>query len=203
MVSDRIKQRLVGAAVLTALAVIFVPVLFNLQPPRPLDQATEIPPAPEVAPVEIQQPIVPEVDNEVPDSGDIFSNAAEEKILEDALPESSTVSDKPVKEKEVPEESVEQMTSLPKDEPKLADSGLPEAWVIQIASYRQQAAAVKQVSRLQEAGYKAFSRQGSAGGMEVYRVFVGPFVSRKSAEGEKKQIDSAIGVDSFILSFEP
>jgi DedD protein len=57
---DGLKQRVVGALVLLALAVIFLPVLFDRDPMTPVDRESQIPAAPQVIRVEIGAPIVPE-----------------------------------------------------------------------------------------------------------------------------------------------
>ncbi|TQV67697.1 succinate dehydrogenase [Exilibacterium tricleocarpae] len=57
---DGLKQRLVGALVLTAAAVIFLPVLFNREVRRPLDATSQIPPAPGLVPLETREPVRPQ-----------------------------------------------------------------------------------------------------------------------------------------------
>ena len=220
MTSDRMKQRLVGAAVLIALAVIFIPVLFNLQPPIQMDQQTQIPDPPEITAVSFDEPVVPEIDNEVPDPDTMYDLSAQVVELETAEEvglrgEISVVeqddfaeildvlvSEDPVAERVLPEESAQEVTTTPVVAPSLGESGLPESWLIQVAALSQRGAAQKQVDRLQGAGYKAFYKQGIAEEKQVYRVFVGPFISRNSAEREKQLIDSSLGVKSFILPFE-
>ena len=202
MISERMKQRLIGGAVLVALAVIFIPVLFNLQPSRPLDRDSLIPPAPEIEPVTIDEPVAPEVSTEVHPHEDAF--AVVEPREEAQLPLLEAVpDDAPLTPRQRPAESADEVTAAPATEPALAESGLPDAWVVQVASYSEQASARQQVGRLQEAGYKAFSRQGVVAGDSVFRVFVGPFVARRGAEEEKELLDASLGVDSLILSYEP
>ena len=53
MTDDGLKQRLIGAVVLLALGVIFLPVLFDRDRIEPIDQETLIPEAPEVVTVDI------------------------------------------------------------------------------------------------------------------------------------------------------
>ena len=214
MVSDRMKQRLVGVAVLVALAVIFVPVLFNLQPSQPLDTTSQIPPAPDIDPVAFEEPEVPAVDNEVPPHDEVFaveapaSPAQADNEEQNANGGGESVEDEPVASeplpsRETPEETVAEMAAAPETAPTLAESGLPEAWVIQVGSYSRADSAAGQVARLKEAGFKAYAQRAEAAGKIVHRVLVGPFVSRKTAESDKRQVDAALGVKSLILSYEP
>ena len=203
MPSDRLKQRLVGVAVLVALAVIFVPVLFNLQPSRPIDQTSQIPPAPDIEPVMIEEPVRPEIDNEVPDPDQLFT-PDEQPEADDRIPvEDSIASAEPVVPREVPEQTAEELQAGPGVEPTLSETGLPEGWVVQVASYSDRGAAEKQVDRLQDADFKAFLQQAQVDGKQVFRVLVGPFISRDSAAREKGFVDDAAGVESLVLSFEP
>ena len=203
MISDRIKQRLIGLGVLVALAVIFIPVLFNFQPSKPLDQASQIPPAPDILPVDIAEPIPPAVDNEVPDPDDIFTLMEIDENEEASTSTLEKDDNSVVAERELPQQTTENIRAEPEVAPKLLDNGLPESWVVQVGSFSELETAKKQVSRLQKAQYKAFHQQGSVDGKQVFRVFVGPFISRNSAEQEKKLIDKSLGVSSFILSYEP
>lgn len=206
--SDRFKQRLVGALVLVALAVVFLPVLFNLEPRRPLDQTSQIPPAPEVEPVEVDEPREPEVTSEPPLHEQAFQpDAASEppsdgeggQAMSPEVPETEAIR----RAAEAEEASDVPDTEPPETEPRLAESGLPAAWVVQAASYRDAAGAEAMADRLMEAGFKAFVRSAEVDGAEVHRVFVGPMVLRKRAEEQKARIDASLGVDSLVLPYEP
>ena len=54
--NDGFKQRIVGALVLAALAVIFLPSLFDREGARYIDVTSQIPPAPDIQPIEIAAP---------------------------------------------------------------------------------------------------------------------------------------------------
>lgn len=202
MISDRMKQRLIGLGVLAALAVIFIPMLFDLQPSRPLDERSQIPPSPEIAPVEISQPVASAIDNEVPEPEDLFAIMEADEIAEQ-ITTGDSVDDSVVPVRELPQQSREAVRKSPEVEPKLLDNGLPESWVVQVGSFSELATAQKLVAQLQKSQYKAFHQQGIASGKQVFRVFVGPFISRQSAADEQKLLDKALGTSSFILSFEP
>ncbi len=80
---DSLKQRLVGAVVLLALAVIFVPVLFDRERLEPIDSRTRIPPAPEIPPLDIPEPATPEWVEAVPEPE--IAVVAEEDIVVQSL----------------------------------------------------------------------------------------------------------------------
>lgn len=54
---DGLKQRIIGALVLLAIAIIFVPVFFDQERIVPLDRTTQVPLAPEIEPIEIEKPV--------------------------------------------------------------------------------------------------------------------------------------------------
>lgn len=219
MISNRLKQRLVGILVLAALALIFFPALFNLHPPKPVDESTQIPPAPDIAPVVVEEPVQPLVVDDVPASEELFILEEEAQAppaasvpaahsdpeameLQDVAPvEVAPVNVLPAKPK--PEAAAPPAKAPPAVAPKLAPGGLPEAWIIQAASYREEATAKNLAARLQAAGFKAFVRTAKSGGVAVFRVYVGPHLLRKNADDEKGRIDASLGVNALVLPFEP
>ncbi|MGD9661664.1 MAG: SPOR domain-containing protein [Porticoccaceae bacterium] len=207
MSSERLRQRLVGVLVLVALAAIFVPAVFNFNPSRPVDETTQIPVAPEIQELVIAEPSQPKGEAEVIPQDEVFALVEEQSRAAEPQQETA-VTDSPRQEiQPAPEiakvKEVTPQKQPPTVAPKLASNGLPEAWVVQVASYRENATAEKLVNRLQVAGFKAFVRSGMPGSVKVYRVYVGPHVLRQNADNEKTRIDASLGVKSLVLPFEP
>jgi len=203
MISERFKQRLVGIIVLAALAIVFVPVFFNLEPSVPIDETSQIPPAPEVEPVTIAEPEPPPVEYRVPDHEAAFrldSDLAAQGGDAKTQPPTAT---QPAKAPQAQERVETPTKKAPEAAPALAATGLPESWVIQVASFREASAAEQLNVKLQNGGHKAFVRQGVSGGHAVHRVYVGPHVLRKNADEEKARIDAAYKVKSLVMRFEP
>jgi DedD protein len=222
MLSSRVKQRVVGSLVLLALAVVLVPLIFDLEPSNPVDQTTEIPLAPDIEAAVIEEPVEPVVDNEVvpsdqvfdlappadsEESAEIFETPSSEPVTEAAAAEETAVRvDKEqvvaaTKLKEEPLQSPPK--TLPRVEPKVAETGLPEAWVVQVVSYQEKPKAEALNEKLQGAGFKSFVRSASVSGRTVHRVFVGPQILRQHADEEKLRIDRSLGVNSMVIPFEP
>lgn len=208
----KVKQRIVGAVVLVALAVIFIPFLFTLEPPRPLDTATLIPPSPDISEVTIEEPqrngdIIPPgpVDQVflpadsvataqpgTPQPADRASSTAEGNVAQA----------KPSAQKPPASTSATPATAAVDDRPALADNTL-QAWVIQVSSLRDKKAADELNSRLLAAGYKSYVRSADAQGGTTYRVFVGPVSLLSRANSDKTAIDASFGVQSMVLRFKP
>lgn len=186
---ERVKQRIVGAVVLVALAVIFVPLLFTLEPPRAVDTASQIPPAPDIDPVPVEDPEREE--------GFAAPKPAEEAFLPaDPVVEGTPAT--PV----TPAPAPGPAPAPAEARPALAGD-LVEAWVIQVASFRDRQVADELVAKLLAAGHRAYVRDAVAQGATTYRVFVGPVALKSRADADKIAIDKAFGVNALVLRFTP
>jgi len=88
---ENIKQRLVGAAVLVALAVIFLPALFDKDERVAIDTTSQIPPTPTIETVEIPRPTKPE-GIRVPPAGTLFQPEVVENAEKELVSETSNQS---------------------------------------------------------------------------------------------------------------
>lgn len=176
---DGLKQRLVGAFVLLALGVLFLPVLFDRDGRLSVDRTTQIPPAPTVEPlVKIPDPVRP---------ADIEPAKKPEEMYR--VDETAAVKAPPVE------------TAAKAD--GLTDKGIPKAWMIQVVSYKTQKQAEELRDRLIKDGYKAFTRTVSTSKGKVTRVYVGPKIEKAKAFAVKRKLDKSLKVDSLVLRFEP
>lgn len=185
---ERVKQRIVGAVVLVALAVIFVPLLFTLEPPRALDTQSQIPPAPDIDAVPVEDPQRGEDFAEPRPAAEAFLPAdpvTEGEPATAAVPEAAPAKADPAEAR-----------------PALAGD-LVEAWVIQVASFRDRQVADDLVAKLLAAGHRAYVRDAEAQGATTYRVFVGPMALKSRADADKIAIDKAYGVNALVLRFTP
>jgi len=177
-----LKQRIVGALVLVALAVIFLPMLFS----RPDDlrqvvvDAPAIPKTPEMQPVTQEPVIVPEAEP-LPDEPQI-----EETATISATPEvvSPATVDSPVA---VPPVS------------RLDANSLPVTWSVQLASLATRASAEELQQKLRSKGYNAYVRTFE----DKNRVLVGPVVDRAAAEKLRDLLGHQMNLKGFIVRFVP
>lgn len=170
---DGLKQRVVGALVLLALAVIFLPVLFDRDPMTPVDRESQIPAAPQVIRVEIGAPTVPE---------DI-APAPEPELMY------------------VPEVADE--TGEIVEVPGMAEDGTPKAWVLQVASFRQRELADALSRKLNDKDYPAYVREVPHPDGVVVRVFVGPKLDKQALLTVKAAVEREFGLQSLVLPFKP
>lgn len=169
---DGLKQRIIGAFVLIALIVIFVPVLFDENRLTPLDKTSRIPLEPELETVEIPEPEVPENLEEVPEPKDTF----------------------------IPDETKPQ--SMVEEAPGLGEEGLPKGWVLQLASFDEKERALALRDTLLGEGYDAYVREVDTSKGLKNRVYVGPKLDKSALIAEKELIDKKYKLSSIILIHE-
>lgn len=171
---DGLKQRLIGAFVLLALGVIFIPVLFDREKIEPVDKRTQIPLAPLVESIVIERAVAPEVEH-----------AAE-----------------PAEEMFIPDESEVETTKL-EVEPTFDSNGVPNSWVVQVASFRVEKHAEELRDILIKDGYAAYLRNVSTERGEMTRLYVGPKFDKNILVGQKKEIEKEHKLSAIILKFTP
>lgn len=182
-----LKQRMVGALVLVALAVIFLPMLFS----RPDEQRQIVVDAPAMP----AMPAMPEhavVPAEVPEP---------EPIPEP--PQLPQVEAEPVAAEPVPAAAPAVPPPAPSEPAKPAShldaNSLPVSWSVQLASLSSRERAVELQQRLRSQGYNAYVR--SVDGMN--RVFVGPVIERAEANRLRDQLNRQQKLNGFIVRFQP
>jgi len=230
-VDERLKRRLVGAAVLVSLIVIFVPMLLE---DRPQEQTAEEPEAlpdraetegafvsPNVLPLEgekLSQPppaatFVPPPAPE-PFRGEVVLDEAETTV--DAVP--TAVPQVDSRAEPVAGRSGSEPEPAPRAEPEppmshvarpaepsgqevAKASASPQAWVVQVGSFSNEKNAVKLVGELVAARFPAFREDAHVGGKTVYRVRVGPEVDRKRAEAMASGIGKRFKLKCQVLRY--
>jgi len=187
------KQRIVGTFVLLTLALIFLPIVFDGKGSYEPAMTSRIPDPPQVA-------ILPEPVQSRPV---IIAETGREAELTTPGEEAASAEDPP--EAEAAPESVAVTTSEPvfsRDVPQLDSAGLPQAWVVQLASFADVDNARNLLVRLQGAGYKAYIRSVVGDQGERNRVLVGPWVVRARADETQTQLQRQFQLAGMVVSYE-
>ncbi|MEA2094286.1 MAG: SPOR domain-containing protein [Pseudomonadota bacterium] len=177
----KLKQRLAGATVLTALAIIFVPIILEGPDDDWSPRVQDIPVPPQIdyqAQVDLQLP------DEVPEPTEAPADVPPREI-ELAVPEPVVAEKEPEPVKEVaPPVPVAQPEpqAKPPPKPKPAPATVAGTWVIQVGSFSQQLNAQGLRDRVRKTGNTVFLREVSTGGKHTWRVLVGPLKDRGEAE---------------------
>lgn len=181
-----LRQRMVGALVLVALAVIFLPMLFSRE-----DQlqrvVVEAPAMPHAAPppsAELEPVAVPQV-----------ADLPQEPVPGAAAPGAAA----PVEAPAAVVEPAAVVDLAPPPVSRLDANGLAVSWSVQLASLSNRASAESLQQTLRGKGYNAYIR--NVEGMN--RVFVGPVIERAEAERLRDQLTRLQKLNGFVVRFQP
>lgn len=211
------KQRMVGALVLVALAVIFLPMLFSRQDEQRqvTVEAPAAPQAPALPQVQVEPVVVPEPQalpqEPVPSDDEI---AQQEAPAAPAAPVAAAPTAKPVtpppapapvpalaaKPATAPSQPISAAPGKPDTTQSRVDAnGLSVSWSVQLASLANRESAEKLQKTLRSQGYNAYIR--TADGKN--RVFVGPLIERAEADRLRDLLNRQQNLKGFVVRFQP
>ncbi|MBV4537190.1 MULTISPECIES: SPOR domain-containing protein [Pseudomonas] len=216
------KQRMVGALVLVALAVIFLPMLFSREDEMRQVQvdAPQAPAMPSLPQVQVETIQVPEQQpvadlSEQPpvvvDESTAPASTPSQPIAPapSAVPQAQAPAAKPVapapaakvetRPAATPAPATAASAAKPAAPSKIDANGLPVSWSIQLASLSNRVGADNLQKTLRSQGYNAYIR--SADGMN--RVYVGPLIERAEAERLRDVINRQHKLKGFVVRFQP
>ena len=210
------KQRMVGALVLVALAVIFLPMLFSRQDEQRqvTVEAPAAPQAPALPQVQVEPVAVPEPQalpqEPVPSDEEI----AQQESVVPAAPVVPAPAAKPVtpppapapvpalaaKPATAPAQPITAAPGKPDTTQSRVDAnGLSVSWSVQLASLSNRESAEKLQKTLRSQGYNAYIR--TADGKN--RVFVGPLIERAEADRLRDLLNRQQNLKGFVVRFQP
>ncbi|SFW52084.1 DedD protein [Pseudomonas sp. NFACC09-4] len=219
------KQRMVGALVLVALAVIFLPMLFSRQDEQRqvTVDAPAAPQAPAMPPVQVEPVTVPEPQalpqEPVPSDEELAAQPAPVMPITPApaapaaptaAPAAPTTSSKPSvaaapapaapAAKPAPSQPITAAPTRPDTTQSRVDAnGLSVSWSVQLASLSSRESAENLQKSLRSQGYNAYIR--SADGKN--RVFVGPLIERAEADRLRDLLGRQQNLKGFVVRFQP
>lgn len=202
-----VKQRMVGALVLVALAVIFLPMLFTredelrqVQVEAPAAPAVPALPQVQVEPVAVPEPqVIPDEALAAQQPSAPSTPIAPAPVVEPepapapAAPQAQPVTPAPAKPVATPPKAAATAPS------KVDVNGLPVSWSVQLASLSNRANAENLQKTLRSQGYNAYIRAADG----TNRVFVGPLIERAEAERLRDVINRQQKLKGFVVRFQP
>lgn len=196
LLDSGLKQRIVGALVLLALMVIFIPMLLSRQDDlqRVVVDAPSMPQAPVVPQVELEPVSVPQAQL-LPEEPVPVSDT-ESAVITPAPAVSTTPAKGVATVTPVPKPSVAEVVAPAS---RLDANGLPISWSIQLASLSSRTGAENLQKSLRTSGYNAYIR--NVEGMN--RVFVGPVIERAEADRLRDQLTRQQKLNGFVVRFQP
>jgi len=193
-----LKQRLVGAIVLVALGVIFIPMLLE-GPNRTLVPEMDEMPTPEALAPELPLKPFPPAAEPVEAQRAVVTDASVEKAPEKPAPSTPSSSELPAAKPAPvsPKPAPERKTSIRAEKPPASVS----SWVVQVVSLSNEANALALRDKLRKGGFATQVERVKVSGKTRYRVRVGPFLQRAEAERVRKQIAGHFSQNGRVMSY--
>lgn len=196
-----LKQRLIGALILVALAVVFWPIIFVDPEQAVLPEKVDIPERPMIDRTPIAEPSPEGLREAQPYAAREAEAEAENGVAEEfadkvEYQESSAPT---------PPSAADNLKTRvqPPVKPQLDEQGVPIAWILQVASFRSEEKSEEARLKLLEMGYKAYVETVRKNGERLYRVYVGPKFEKARLEPIKSRVDTAFAVKSIIKRYVP
>lgn len=211
--SSALQNRLVGTIIVVALAVIFLPDLFDGKKASNQNTFVSVPEAPDRKPL-VQPKVFP--------TDEVAAAASRPlELVEDEPIDEKTLTNEPVQQSSsetvvsVPDQTDESaeggsstnssdmdlmaQTDVSRDE---AQSALDAGWVVQLGSFRHQKNVRELLDKLENAGYRAFSRPVETRVGRLNKVFVGPDLQKEKLQEALPHLKEVTGLSGKITEFK-
>lgn len=195
--NEQLKKRLVGAIVLVALGIIFIPMLLDGGKRSGIPTfGSNVPPQPDYDFKTLDIPLEPPKAHPRPDRPQVIDKpqsppAVAEKPQAAAEPAPSDVAKAPPPE------------ATPKPKPKPATASEAEkpvqAWAVQVGSFADSANALALRDKLRQGDFPCFVESVKVNGTTTYRVRVGPTLERAEAEALMQRLAAQQQIKGLVL----
>jgi len=201
-VTSALKNRLVGTIIIVALAVIFLPDFLDGKKQTNREPFVSVPANPPIRPI-----VEPE-----PFPSERVARAAVRAVeVEDA-----EALDEEYESQEAAElqasDNAKSPASLPEPEDELASQTVIETsnelaeedagWVIQLGSFRHEKNVKSLLTKLESAGYRAFSRKIQTSSGLLNKVFVGPDLDKQKLESALPHLKEITKLKGKVTTFK-
>lgn len=209
----QLKQRLVGAAVLVAVAVIAVPIFLDGGPSAPPAPPTrELAPLPDDGLPAVAPALPPEVRSEIDRGFEADAGALLENLPPDTAAPAGPVAD-PAAQSPAPDPPLDPPAAATAEGPPApaaepAARSAPAApksggWVVQLGSFSSKDNATALVEKLKGRGFAAFLAPLPGGDRPpAYRVRVGPTAGRQEAERLHARLTMEFSMQGMVMRSE-
>lgn len=187
----RLRQRVIGAVVLTALAIIILPMLLDGSAEDRARVVADIPAPPRI---ELKTLSVAEISRKAArmeaESAARLPQMATGKTQAEGLTEAGGQAESDAAQEEAP-------AALALDE-----NNLPVSWSLQLASFKDPENALNLRASLRQSEFRSYIIQAeTAEEGEVYRVFVGPMLQKSRLSAISKELESKFDLKGRIVRY--
>ena len=213
----RLKERLIGAAVLVMLAVIFIPMVLNNNSDTEVKiEKSNIPARPEetfnsrivplqgedLTPLPVKQTeqelVLESVETVMPTPKEEETEAP----VSSSEPEVMTKAVTPVETVTIPDNVVENIEKEAESSSSAASGAVgTAAWVVQLGSFSSKENASGLNEKLRKAGYPSFVEPLKRDKGIAYRVRVGPELKRSNAQKLQQKLNKEMKIEGIIVRY--
>jgi len=218
----QLKQRVVGAAVLVVLGVIFIPIFLDhdaLETRVP--ELAELPPPPDapyesrVEPIDeddmlaleraMEEPVAPPVES-MPGAAEevAASDAAEPDVAGMPAAEAGTADTEAVAADNgdsVADAGAEKPAAAAAEHAARGASAPGAGWCVQLGSFAEQDNASRLVAKLEQARLPGYVQRSTEDGASIWKVRVGPVIARDEAEKLRARLARDFGLEGLLLRY--
>ncbi|MCB1693851.1 MAG: SPOR domain-containing protein [Pseudomonadales bacterium] len=180
----RLKHRVIGAIILSALAIIILPMLLDGSAD---DRARVIADIPDPPAIELKALSVSQLDRKI----SAMEQASAAKLPERIPDDEATPADKTAVK------VTEDASAL-----RLDQNHLPEGWSLQVASFREQENAVNLRASLRQQSLQSYIIQAKTEDGNLYRVFVGPMLQKSRLEKIQGDLEAKYDLKGTIVKYK-
>lgn len=211
--ASKFQNRLVGAVVLVAVGVIFLPTLFDGDKKYNEDQFASIPLVPKpgdeqdiesIAPIE--QTTTPSTPSEGASEAMIseaVTGVEQPQISAPEISESQVAPSTPVVEPpKVVNPPVEPPTTPP---PAVSETTAPkgEAWVVQLGALKNAAKVEEIIAKMHLSGYPVYTVPARPVSGKVTRIYIGPNASKAELQAMLPRLKELTGLQGEVRAYKP
>lgn len=194
-----LKNRLVGTVILVAVAVIILPDMLDGKKSSSGDVFVNVPAAPVKKPILNPEPFPNE---RVVASAQRPVEIVNEQAIDDPAEDTDdaatkSTSDTPAQINNSPNDDLARQTVV--EAPQESDQN--NSWVIQLGSFRHQKNVKQLLDKLENAGYRAFSRPIKTSSGSLTKVFVGPNLNKRELDGALSHLQDVTGLRGKVTRF--
>ncbi|WP_299082843.1 SPOR domain-containing protein [uncultured Paraglaciecola sp.] len=91
----------------------------------------------------------------------------------------------------------------PKPYTQLNDKGLPDAWVLQVASFKEKSNAKKLQQTLLKHEFIAYIKAFNLSSGRIYRVIIGPKMDKSRAQKLAQSVEKKVGMKTLLVAYKP
>ncbi|NRB41720.1 MAG: SPOR domain-containing protein [Pseudomonadales bacterium] len=214
--NQSIKYRLIGALVIIFSFTLAWLLLLDHDVKRQSQWAQNVPAPIEIERFDVERPelaVTPELslDENISEVSEIGPPAVQKidppqkKLVEKSKPQEFVKKTlvKPVEpvKKKVPIKTKQK--AKPQTYTQLNKKGLPDAWIVQIASFKDKNNAKKLQQDLLRHDFPAYVKTFNISSGRIYRVLIGPKMDKTRASAMGKRVKQKIGIKTLLVAYKP